>query len=65
MNVCTETADWIGKSSGAMAMDPMYVMVYDSKSVVKTVATQGDEFLQEDGYSRTIMFVRFEDFMNW
>ena len=41
-------------------MSSIYVLIYDSKAVLRK-----KEFCQEDGFSRTMYFVRSDDFMNW
>jgi hypothetical protein len=43
-------------------MDPMYVMIYNNKAVVKNIE---DIYEQDDGFCRTITFQRVEDFLNW
>ncbi len=46
----------------ATYMDTMYVMVYDTKA---ELGSSHPEFVQEDGFGRTILFMRSDDFMNW
>ena len=43
-------------------MDPMYVIVYDSQA---KMSKPHQAYQHADGYGRTIMFVRSDDFMNW
>jgi len=60
--VCTETAEWKRNENRATFMDTMYVMVYDTKN---SMPPGHGHYVQEDGFGRTIMFVRSDDFMNW
>jgi len=41
-------------------MSSIYVMIYDSKAELAK-----KQYRQEDGYCRTMYFVRSDDFMNW
>ena len=38
-------------------------MVYDTRAVV--AKEYGDEYAQADGFTRAVLFVRSDDFMNW
>jgi hypothetical protein len=43
----------------------MYVMVYNGKDAMDGLAAEKALYAQEDGYCRTIQFVRYDMFMNW
>jgi len=42
----------------------MYVLVYNA-STEMSPEDYPKRFIQADGYGRTLMFVRSDDFMNW
>ena len=49
---------------GKSLMSSMYVLVYNSKTTLSP-DEYSKTFIQADGYGRTMMFVRSDDFMNW
>ena len=61
--VCTEAADWRRRDNRGTYVDNIYVMVYDTRAVV--AKEYGDEYAQADGFTRAVLFVRSDDFMNW
>ena len=57
-----EHAAWDRKHASVTYTDPIYVMVYECEAVLEP---KFQDFLQEDGFGRTIMFLRSDYFMNW
>jgi len=63
--VCVaEVANWVKDTPGKSLMSSMYVLVYNSKTTLSP-DEYSKTFIQADGYGRTMMFVRSDDFMNW
>jgi hypothetical protein len=59
-------ADWGSKMPSPMCNDPFYVLVYDVEHVMdSTTAARHPECLQEDGFARTMHFVKIDEFINW
>jgi hypothetical protein len=57
---------WAAKPDMPWCNDPLYVMIYDYQTVLDaTTAANHPECIEEDGFARTIIFVRFEEFSNW
>ena len=61
----TELAEWRSKDTRSTSNDPMYVMIYNSRDRMDGMAAELKNHAQQDGYCRTIQFVRYEMFMNW
>ena len=57
-----EHAAWDKKHSVTFT-DPIYVMIYECEE--KLEQPKFDEYIQPDGFGRSIMFVRSDYFMNW
>lgn len=59
----SETARWHKQEAAATYTDTMYVILYNTKA--EPLDEYVEDFKQEDGFARTIMFVRSDDFVNW
>jgi hypothetical protein len=59
-----ESADWAAKAPGSpMCNDTIYVMIYDAAHVLDGDGIEN--YVQQDGVSRCIYFIRMEDFVYW
>ena len=63
-NCVAEAASWRTlRDTKGSGMSTMYVLVYDTRGQLD--AEQFKECIHVDGFARTMMFVRSDDFENW
>tara|TARA_R110001592_G_scaffold25888_7_gene97811 strand:+ start:533 stop:1018 length:486 start_codon:yes stop_codon:yes gene_type:complete len=58
-----EAAEWGSPKTQESAMASMYVMVYNTATELNTETYK--DYIQQDGFAKTMMFVRTDDFFNW
>ena len=61
----TEVAEWRTEDTRSTSRDSMYVIVYNSRDPMDGMDAEKKKHAQQDGYCRTIQFVRYDMFMNW